>query len=102
EHADPDLATALHVARHRATRCFDLTRRHPRAAGRLESELAEGNIAPALSQAGIPALEHLAVLGTFWLQHGCLLSVSGLRRRRSAVRRASRSRDRCASGSGGL
>ena len=74
KHADPDLAAALHVAGHRATRGFDLSRRHARAAGRLQAELAEGNVAAALCQAVIAAFELLAVLGAFWLEHDCLSS----------------------------
>src|SRR6185437_7487199 len=74
EHPDPDLAATLHIAGHRATRGFDLTCRHTRAAGRLQAELAEGNIGAALRQAGIAAFELLTVLGAFWLEHGCLRS----------------------------
>src|SRR5262249_13199885 len=96
ENADPDLAAALHVARHGTTRCFDLARGHARAAAGLEAELAEGHVAAARSEAGIAALELLAVLGAFGLKHGRLVLASGLRRRVSCrARRRRRGRWWC-------
>src|SRR5580704_1375822 len=77
ENADPDLAAALHVARHGAARSFDLARRHAGAAGGLESVLAEGHVGAALCQAAVAALEHLAVLGAFGLKHDPLSPTSG-------------------------
>src|SRR5215470_5337214 len=80
EDADPDLAAALHVARHGAPGRLDLARRHARAARGLEAELAEGNVAAARREAAVAALELLAVLGAFGLQHGRSILTSGLRR----------------------
>src|SRR5205823_34322 len=69
KHADPDLSAAFHVARHGTARRLDLARGHARAAGRLQAELAEGHVAAALCQARVAALELLAILGAFGLQH---------------------------------
>src|SRR6185437_4891116 len=79
EHTDPDLSAALHIARHRATGRLDLARGHARAAGGLQAELPEGHVAAAIRQAAVTALELLAVLGAFGLQHRGSLR---LRRRR--------------------
>src|SRR6185437_10215720 len=68
-----DLPTALDVAGHCATRGFDLARRHARAVGRLQAEIAEGHGVAAQRQATIVALELLAVFGSLGLQHDSLL-----------------------------
>src|SRR5262249_1575117 len=69
EQADPDLAAALHGARHGAARSFDLARGHARAAGGLEAVLTEGNVGAAHGVAGVAALGHLAEFGALGWQH---------------------------------
>src|SRR5579864_7565642 len=68
--ADPHPAGALHVARHRAPRGFDLARRHPVRLHRLETELAEAQRRAAGGDALDPPLVLLAELGATGLQHG--------------------------------
>src|ERR1017187_2293524 len=93
KYADPDRAAALDVARHSAARRLDLTRRHARPIGRLEPEIAERHGIAAQRQAAVVALELLAVLGSLWLQHDSLLTLSpGLARLRGRHRRRGRHR----------
>src|SRR5208337_502464 len=75
EHADPDPAAALHVARDGAPRRLDLARGHAAAVGGLEAVLAEGHGIPALRAARDPALELLAELGPLRLHHVSLPNV---------------------------
>src|SRR5690606_12754391 len=86
EDADPDLAAALHVARHRAPRGLDLPRGQLAAADRLQPELAEAHRIAPRREPGVAALELLSEFGPFRLQHGCLSFLlagpSGLRARR--------------------
>src|SRR5215472_724451 len=105
EDTNPDLAAALHVARHGTPSRLDLACRHARAAGGLEAELAEGHVAAARREAAVAALELLAVLGAFGLKHCRLVLTSGLRRcirwrarGRRGSRRCGGRRRRCRSG----
>src|SRR5690606_8439556 len=56
EHADPDLAAALHVTGDRAPAGFDLPRGQVPAAERLQAELTEADPAAALREAAVAAL----------------------------------------------
>src|SRR5262249_16271507 len=67
EHADPDLAAALHVARHRTARGLELAGSHARTRRRLQTVLAERDSVAALREPGVTAFELLAVLGAFGL-----------------------------------
>ena len=69
EHADPDPAAALHVARNGAARRLDLTRRHAATVGRLQAVLAERNEIAALRAARDLALELFAEFGPLRLHH---------------------------------
>src|SRR5207244_1220761 len=64
EHADPDAAAALDVARHRPAGSFQLPRRQPAAGGRLEAELAERDLGAAGRDPGIAAFLLLAIFGS--------------------------------------
>src|SRR6186713_3479435 len=70
EDSDPDLAAALHVARHRAASGLDLACRDHRRLFGHERVLAEGDRAAALGQAGHASTLDLAVLDSTWHQHG--------------------------------
>src|SRR5947207_2979487 len=67
--ADPDTATALHVARDRAVCGFDLARREAAALGGLQAEIAERHIGAAGGDAGVAALLFLAEFSACGLQH---------------------------------
>src|SRR5437773_12534363 len=69
EHADPDAASALDVARHRPAGSFQLPRRQPAAGGRLEAELAERYLGAEGRDPGIVAFLLLAIFGSCRLQH---------------------------------
>src|SRR5437868_9167169 len=69
EDADPDAATALHVARDRATCGFDLARGQAATLGGLEAEVAERHVGTARGDAGVAALLLLAIFSACRLQH---------------------------------
>src|SRR5215217_7455401 len=69
EDVDPDLAAALDVAADRHAARLDLAVRHPPGLLRLQAEVPERHLAPPVSQAGHPALEHLAELDPLRTQH---------------------------------
>src|SRR5262249_54215539 len=69
EDADPDAPAAFHVARNRAARRFDLTRRQAPALGGLETEIAERHVRAARGDARVAAFLLLAELPACRLQH---------------------------------
>src|SRR6476646_8114053 len=73
EHADPDAAAALDVARHRPARGLELARGEAAAGGGLEAVFAEGHLGTARGDTGVAALLLLAVLGPRGLKHGLFL-----------------------------
>src|SRR5690606_8461899 len=75
----PDLAAALHVAGHRATRRLDLARRQLTPADGLEAVLTEAHRIAAGRKTGVAALELLSEFGSFRLQHGSLCSFRAVR-----------------------
>src|SRR6185437_1069247 len=64
EHADPQLAAALHVARDAAARCFDLACGDRAAGCRLQAELAEADEIARYAEAPVTALELFAEFGS--------------------------------------
>ena len=76
--ADPDTARALHVARERAARGFDLARGQTPAPHCLQAEFAEADLVSLLRKAGITTLVLLSEFGSFWLQHIRLTSLTSL------------------------
>src|SRR6476646_446150 len=69
EHADPQAAGTLDVARDRTARGLDLARGDAVGLDRLQAEGAEVELGPALGVAVDAALEGLAELGALGLQH---------------------------------
>src|SRR5574337_2188361 len=69
EHADPDPAAALDVARNRAPRRLDLARGQAPAIGALEAEVAERHGIAARRDAGVASLLLLAEFSACRLQH---------------------------------
>src|SRR6185369_12529822 len=70
EHADPDLADALHMAGDRAARRLDLARGDPARLDGLQSIGAEVQLEAALRLAVDPALVSLPELGSLRRKHG--------------------------------
>src|SRR5207253_6659491 len=79
EHADPQTAGTLDVARDGAAGGLDLARGDPLRLHGLEAEGAEVELGSALGVAVDAALEGLAELGALGLQHGLTLSLTGCR-----------------------
>src|ERR1044071_7937964 len=75
EHADPDAAAALDVARHRAAGSFQLPRGQTPARRRLQAVFAEGDPRAARGDAGVAAFLLLAVFRSCWLEHGNSVSI---------------------------
>src|SRR6185503_195139 len=73
EHADPETAGTLDVARDRAASRLDLARGDPLGLHRLQAEGAEVELGPTLGVAVDAALEGLAELGALGLQHVTLV-----------------------------
>src|SRR5581483_10616066 len=69
EHADPDLADALHVAGDRAACRLDLARGDPARFHGLQSIGAEVQLEAALRRTVDPALMGLSELGSLWRKH---------------------------------
>src|SRR5262249_43267657 len=69
EHADPDAAAALDVARHRPAGGFELPRGQAPAGRRLQAVFAEGNPRAARGDAGVAALLLLTIFRSCWLEH---------------------------------
>src|SRR5689334_18858474 len=69
EHADPHLAAALHVAGEGDTGGLDLASGQPAAGGRLQAEVAEGDVGAPKCSAAHPALLDLAVLDSLGGEH---------------------------------
>src|SRR6185312_3719307 len=74
EQANPHLAAALDKTRHRDTSRFDLPVRHPAAAHRLQSVIAERQRRAAPRLAGHAAALLLPVFHLLWHQHGVKIS----------------------------
>src|SRR5690606_13579237 len=69
EYADPDLAATLNVTGQRTTRGLNLAGRQTTTRNRLQGELAEADLATALSQTAVVAGHLLAEFCTLGLQH---------------------------------
>src|SRR6185503_18651293 len=77
EHADPDAAAALDVARHGAASGLELARREAAAGRGLEAVLAEGHARAARGDAPVAPLLLFSVLRACGLQHGYSFLSSG-------------------------